>query len=75
MKRYFVNGFINRIAFRAPDAWELRNPNQRGRFFDTWAEAHAWLLELRESDVADCKKRLAAARRSLKRCKTMTETA
>lgn len=70
-KRYFTNGFINAITFRAPDRSEQRIP--RGLWFDTWAEAHAHLLERREKELAAAKRNLSNAEKALARCRAMRD--
>lgn len=77
--KYFIaSTYTNRIGYRKLTPFEERNPGlfeHCHKAFETWEDAHAWVLETRTANVARAKKNLAAAERQLANAKTMTKPA
>lgn len=69
MKKFIIKrGPWNRIGYRKLDAFEKRNGEWFAvshKAFDAWEEAHAFLLETRSKELAEAKRSLKAAERSL----------
>lgn len=68
MKKWIADRHINRIAYRSLNIFEVRNPQIFGlsrKAFDSWAEAHEWLLECRHLSVAALRRDLKNAERRL----------
>ncbi|MET3498158.1 hypothetical protein [Variovorax boronicumulans] len=68
MKKWIANRHINRISHRPLETFEVRNPQIFGlsrKVFDSWAEAHEWLLECRRLAVTKRRRDLKNAERQL----------
>jgi len=72
-KKWFP-GYIAKIYFRKVDAWAKRR-KQYQPYFDTWEEAHNYMLEKAKEDLAKSKKALASAERHLKKVQSMKQAA
>lgn len=77
-KFFIVSKYVNRIAYRSLSPFEKKNPSlfDCGHIAcDTWAEAHAMLLDLRRHAVERAKKELASTTRQLLKAEHMKEPA
>ena len=68
-KVYIANFYVNRISYRALDAWDESCPD--GTHHDSWEEAHAALIEHREKEVNSLLQHVKNAKESLTRAKKM----
>jgi len=69
-KKWFTSP-IAKISCRKVDKWAERMRQHRP-YFDTWEEAHQWMLVKAKQDLEAAKKRFASAERHLKKVQQMS---
>lgn len=72
-KAYFP-GCIAQISYRKVDAWARRQEKYKP-FFETWAEAHAHMLEKAKEDLKRKERDCLLAKRHLAKVQAMTNKA
>lgn len=69
-KKWFPDGYMAVLKFRQPRMWDDYEPSPYPRF-DTWAEAHQFMMKRAAQKIENAKSDLAAAERHLKKVRAM----
>lgn len=71
-KAWFPNGYMARMSYKSVGKHERAWSNTRP-YFDTWAEAHGWMLAVAEKRLKRAQADLKSATRYHAKVKAMSE--